>query len=135
MFPSSAIATLAALSNSLMPHQATIERPSTATGPGGVVTPGFTTMATGVPCRRAIAGHSAGERVIADQVRAIISDAVVFQPGTDVRERDRLTVTGADAVGTPFTLVFDVEAVLAPVVAEAMRKALCSAVVSPSGTD
>lgn len=128
--PAIAVATLAAINNASLPHRAQIDRPSTSTGPGGVVAPTYTTIASGIPCRRAIAGHSAGERTIADQVQPIVADVVVFAPGADVREHDRLTVTGTDAGGTAFTLVFDVDAVMAPLAAEAMRKVLCTAVAS-----
>lgn len=131
LFPASTIATLRDINADNLPHRATVERPAYVRGQGGVSSQSYAAIATGVPCRRSIAGHSAGERLIADQLQAIVQSVVVFDAGTNVLALDRLTVTGLDGGGNPFTIALDVQAVLDPVAAEAMRKALCShAVVS-----
>lgn len=126
LFPASTIATLRDINRDNLPHRAVVERATYTRGQGGVSTESFAAIATGVPCRRSIAGHSAGERLIADQLQAVVQSVVVFDAGTDVRALDRLTVTGLDGAGNPFSITLDVQSVLDPVAAEAMRKALCS---------
>lgn len=126
LFPDCTIATLRGINSDNLPHRAVIERATETRGEGAVTLRDYAPIATDVPCRRSIAGHSAGERLIADQLQAVVQSVVVFDAGTDVLALDRLTVTGLDGAGNPFTIALDVQSVLDPVAAEAIRKALCS---------
>ncbi|MGI8765699.1 MAG: hypothetical protein ACR2KM_04175 [Gemmatimonadaceae bacterium] len=133
LFPADAVAQFRAMNTANLPHTALVERPGYTRGAGAITQRSYTVVAVGVPCRRSIAGHSAGERLIADQLEAVVQSVVVFDAGTDVRQDDRLTVSGLDGAGNPFTVTVTVVGVLAPIATETMRKALCAATTAVAG--
>lgn len=132
LFNARTVAALAALNAASLPHAAVIAGPTYTAAHGAQQVHYDTPRLSGVPCRVSIPALSGGELVTAEQLRALSRYTVVFAAGTDVRELDRLTVTGTDAAGRAFTLVLDVVTVGAPLAVEAMRKTVCQLVRTPA---
>jgi hypothetical protein len=88
---------LRSLQESCLPDVADLLR-YTETNTADGVEQGWATVASGIPCRVSTRGRSAvGERLLAGVgIQAQTEWTLWFPAGSDVDERDRVTVTGSD---------------------------------------
>lgn len=128
LFSDAAIASLRALNLSALDSRALIGRPGRGASPGGGANtgkPSWDDVADDVPCRLstmqgiAIAVR-AGQLTTPDRLLA------VFDLGDpEIRQGDRLTITGADAAGNDWTRVVVVLSARNPRTFSAMRVFVC----------
>jgi len=112
---------LRTVSETFLGDQAAISRYTETNGPDGVVQ-SWTTIASGIACRVSPTGASGAEDQAAGGGIQATSDWTVWLPAlTDVTERDRITVTGADRADGR---VFEVSRV-GQRTYEAVRECLC----------
>jgi hypothetical protein len=114
---------LRGISDAFLPDTATISRYTESNTADGVVQD-WQVVATGVPCRVSPSGTTAAETAgSTTNVLRGVSDWVIWLPAlTDVNDRDRITVTGADR---PDARTFEVHRV-GERSYEASRELICS---------
>lgn len=132
LFSTTAIAQLRGINRAALTSTATIARPTRAASPGGGANTGARTWVTiddgeDVPCRLAILSQQGA--VIVQQAGQPTSPdrmAAVFDlEGPEIKQGDRITVTGTDAAGGNWTRAVLVLTARNPRTYSAMRVFVC----------